>query len=300
MELSVVVPTLNGRDRLAATLDALAEAVPEAEVVVVNGPSADGTTGMVREREDVDVLVEIADRSVTAARNAGIGHASGDVVAFVDHGLAVDDAWAEAVRSGLAEADVVTGPTRRPQRAGAETETVETRTVAGRDVTYLNSGNVAFDRAVLDALDGYDEYLEVGGSRDLAHRMADGEFRVEWSQSMAVDRTFGADGGEPQRDWAGKYQSLAYRLTKNYGARPTVFRRLLGHAGRDAIDALGDVLRRENGPSEWLVAGRDVLSGTVTGLKDGVSARARDRSIARNPHGASKQAERAVSVYDWR
>lgn len=72
MDLSVVVPTLNGRDRLAACLDALAAHAPEAEVIVANGPSADGTTGMVRDRDDVDVLVEISDRTVNVARNAGI------------------------------------------------------------------------------------------------------------------------------------------------------------------------------------------------------------------------------------
>ncbi|QSG15761.1 glycosyltransferase family 2 protein [Halapricum desulfuricans] len=300
MELSVVVPTLNGRDRLAGTLEALATVVPEAEIVVVNGPSADGTTGMVRDRDDVDVLVEIADRSVTTARNAGIGHTTGDVVALVDHGLAVDESWADAVRTGLSNGDVVTGPTHRPRRAGAATETVEKRTVAGRDVTHFNSGNVAFDRAVLDALDGYDEYLPIGGSRDLAHRLADSEFRVEWAQTMAVERTYGADGGQLQRDWAWKYRSLAYRLSKNYGTRPTVLGRLVGHAGSDALDSLRDVVRRKTGPSEWLSTGRDVLSGAAVGLKDGLSARACDRSIARNPHGASTRSDRAVSVYDWR
>jgi len=300
MQLSVVVPTLNGRDRLAGTLEALATVVPEAEVVVVNGPSADGTTGMVRERDDVDVLVELADRSVTTARNAGIDHATGDAVALVDHGLAVDASWAEAVQRGLSDGDVITGPTHRPRRAGAATETVETQAVAGREVTYFNSGNVAFDRAVLDALDGYDEYLPVGGSRDLAHRLADSEFHVEWDRSMAVERTYGADGGQPQRDWGWQYRSLAYRLSKNYGLRPTVLRRVAGHAASDALDSLRDVFRRKTVPSEWLSAGRDVLSGAAVGLKDGLSARARDPSLARNPHGASTQSDRAVSVYDWR
>ena len=87
MQLSVVVPTLDSREQLARTLDALGEHVPAAEVVVVNGPSTDGTTGMVRDRADVDVLVEVADRTVAPARNAGIDHASGDVVALVDRGL---------------------------------------------------------------------------------------------------------------------------------------------------------------------------------------------------------------------
>ncbi|MFC6724652.1 glycosyltransferase family 2 protein, partial [Halobium palmae] len=96
MELSVVVPTLNGRDRLAASLDSLAARAPDAEVVVVNGPSADGTTGMVRERDDVDLLVELSDRTINVARNAGIEAASGDAVAFLGDDLGVEDGWVDA------------------------------------------------------------------------------------------------------------------------------------------------------------------------------------------------------------
>ncbi|MFW5917273.1 MAG: glycosyltransferase, partial [Halorubrum sp.] len=110
MDLSVVVPTLNGRDRLAACLDALAAHAPDAEVIVANGPSADGTTGMVRDRDDVDVLVEISDRSVNVARNAGIEVASGDVIALVDYDNRIGASWLDGVRSGLDDADVVTGP----------------------------------------------------------------------------------------------------------------------------------------------------------------------------------------------
>jgi glycosyltransferase involved in cell wall biosynthesis len=72
MQLSVVVPTLNDREHLGATLDALAERVPSAEVIVANGPSTDGTTGMVRDRDDVDLLVEVSDRVPNVVRNAGI------------------------------------------------------------------------------------------------------------------------------------------------------------------------------------------------------------------------------------
>ncbi len=31
--------------------------------------------------------------------------------------------------------------------------------ICGRDVTYFNGGNVAFDAEVVEALDGFDEYL---------------------------------------------------------------------------------------------------------------------------------------------
>src|SRR6056297_1667959 len=129
MDLSVVVPTLNGRDRLAASLDSLAEHVPDAEVVVVNGPSADGTTGMVRDREDVAVLVELSDRTLNVARNAGIEAASGDAIAFLGYDLVVESSWRDAVEAGLAEADAVTGPVHQALRVGKTTEDPERQTI---------------------------------------------------------------------------------------------------------------------------------------------------------------------------
>src|SRR6056297_2191027 len=146
MDLSVVLSTLNGRDRLATSLDALAEYAPDAEVIVVNGPSADGTTGMVRDRDDVDVLVEMADRTINAARNAGINHASRDTIALVNHTLSVTETWYDAVVEGLSEEAVVTGPTHTQLAAGIETEEKESREIKGRSVTYFNEGNVAFRR----------------------------------------------------------------------------------------------------------------------------------------------------------
>jgi Glycosyl transferase family 2. len=39
MQLSVVVPTLNGRDQLLSCLDRLTAEAPDAEIIVVNGPT---------------------------------------------------------------------------------------------------------------------------------------------------------------------------------------------------------------------------------------------------------------------
>ena len=297
MELSVVVPTLNGREELAGCLDALAERAPDAEVIVVNGPSADGTTGMVRDRSDVDVLVEIADRSVTVARNAGLDRATGDAVAFVSQGLSVEAGWADAVRDGVTDDMAVTGPTHEQLVAGMTTESKESRTIAGRAVTYFNAGNVAFRRGALDELDGFDEYLRIGSSRDVAHRLAERGYTVGWDSGMCVRREFEADGGIRERDWHWKYRSLAYRLVKNYGLRPTVVRRLVSHAGREAIEALKGVARGNTAPSQWFSTGRNVVRGTGTGSKDGLVARYRG---GKNPNGRSVRADRAVAVYDWR
>jgi glycosyltransferase involved in cell wall biosynthesis len=300
MQLSVVVPTLNGRERLTNTLDSLADRVPGAEVVVVNGPSTDGTTGMVRERDDVDVLVEIADRTVAAARNAGIEHASNGTVALVDQGLAVSDSWAEAVRDGLDGADVVTGPVRERLRGGLGTDDRESDVLAGREVTFVTGGNVAFRRETLDALDGFDEYLAVGSARDCAHRLAGLDASVTWDPAVGVATEVGTDGGAPDPDRGWKYRSLAYRLVKNYDLRPGVVRRVFGLAAREAAGSLRGVARGEGTPSGWLGTGRDVTTGIALGVKDGVWARTLDRTPRRNPYGRSARSDRAVAVYDRR
>ena len=341
MDLSVVVPTLNGRDRLAACLDSLAAHAPDAEVVVVNGPSADGTTGMVRDRDDVDVLVEISDRTVNVARNAGIEVATGDTVALVDYDNRIGPGWREAVTAGLDEAPVVSGPVTPIPRdeTGDESEAAggangdgrngagegdtdeagkgdtddaaaggpsepERNRISGRDVTYFEGGNVAFRQDAVRDLDGFDEYLRVGGARDAAHRLARMDCEVAWRPEMAARKELptptAADGGRSAHEWGWKYRALAYRLTKNYGVRPSVLLRTGSHAVSDALDAAGDVVRGESTPSRWAATGRDVLLGLTGGTSDGLVARRKDRSPARNPNGISTRADRAVAKYDGR
>jgi glycosyltransferase involved in cell wall biosynthesis len=298
MNLSVVVPTLNTRDELADCLDALAEYVPDAEVIVVNGPSADGTTGMVRGRASVDVLVELADRTINAARNAGIEQARGDAIAFVHPTVSITSAWRAAVESGLDRAPVVTGPTQ----SGIDSRYTEPerRTIRARSVSYFNPGNVVFERGPLDELDGFDEYLEIGGARDLAHRLAGLDHAVRWDDDMAVQQRLGADGGEREPDWGWKYRSLSYRLVKNYGLRPTVLGRTGRHACSDGLSQFRAVWSGDLRSSEWLGNGRDVIGGILGGIRAGMSARRTDRSKRHNPRGRSARTDRAVTVYDRR
>ncbi|KZN24287.1 glycosyl transferase family 2 [Haladaptatus sp. R4] len=300
MDLSVVVPTLNGREPLSDALDAVARYVPDAEVVVVNGPSTDGTTGMVCERDDVSALVEISDRNLNVARNAGLAEATGEVIAFLGEEVAVEESWYDGIRNAIADgADVVTGPVHRMVRAGMTTETIETRTIAGRDVTYFSGVNVAFTRDGIEAVDGFDEALETGGARDCAHRLAGLERSITWAPEVAVRREDSDEKGV-ERDWATKYRSLSYRMVKNYGPRLTVFRRTIHDAVRDARTAGGNVASGDTRPSLWASCGKEVAKGIAKGSKDGLVARLRDRDETRNPNGLSDRADRAVERYDWR
>jgi hypothetical protein len=146
-------------------------------------------------------------------------------------------------------------------------------------------------------MDGFDEYLVTGGARDCAHRLAANGYEVEWSPEVCVIRN---EEDDEDRDWGWKYRALAYRLVKNYGPRPGIFRRTTRDALLDAFESATDVVRGDGTPSEWMANGKRVAVNTAIGCKDGLWARLKDRSEARNPWGISSRADRAVERYDWR
>ena len=100
---SVVIPTFN-RDRLlAATLDdLLAQRADVAyEIIVVDNNSTDGTSALIhgyatRPGEVVRYVFE-GREGASATRNAGIGAARGETIAFVDDDVRVHPGWLQAL-----------------------------------------------------------------------------------------------------------------------------------------------------------------------------------------------------------
>ncbi|HWP58307.1 MAG TPA: glycosyltransferase family A protein [Candidatus Acidoferrales bacterium] len=93
-QVSVILPTRNRERFLATSLrSALAQTFADLEVIVVDDASADGTPGVVERFGDrrVRYIRHPARRGGAAARNAGIGRARGDSIAFLDD----DDEWHE-------------------------------------------------------------------------------------------------------------------------------------------------------------------------------------------------------------
>lgn len=82
MKLSVIVPAFNASDTILEALSTMR--CPEAEVIVVDDGSTDGTAGLVREHFPAVRLISQANSGVSAARNTGIRNASGDYVVFAD------------------------------------------------------------------------------------------------------------------------------------------------------------------------------------------------------------------------
>jgi GT2 family glycosyltransferase len=82
--LSLIIPAHNEEALLGATLDALGEAARglDAELIVVDDGSTDGTAAIARARGAL--VVEVQARQIAAARNAGARVARGRLLVFVD------------------------------------------------------------------------------------------------------------------------------------------------------------------------------------------------------------------------
>jgi len=90
MKISVIIPSWNRADRLAAALDSVcAQSVAPHEIIVVDDGSTDNTRELLgRHYRDVRCIFQ-QNRGVSHARNTGITAASGDWIALLDS----DDRW---------------------------------------------------------------------------------------------------------------------------------------------------------------------------------------------------------------
>jgi len=105
-DLSVVVPSYNGRDVLAQTLQMLLRAAPEAEIVVVDGSSPDGSAEMVRERFPQAHLHVYPNHGFAHAINRGIEHCSRRFVLLLNSDVFVSKVTLTAMMQRLADARV--------------------------------------------------------------------------------------------------------------------------------------------------------------------------------------------------
>lgn len=88
--VSVIIPTYNRADRVTRAIDsALAQTVPPMEVIVVDDGSTDNTQEVLVAYGDKIHVVHQANAGVSAARNAGMELATGELIALLDS----DDVW---------------------------------------------------------------------------------------------------------------------------------------------------------------------------------------------------------------
>jgi rSAM/selenodomain-associated transferase 2 len=105
--LSIVIPALNEAANLERLLPELARTCPEAEVIVADGGSADGTADVVRRFPSVTLIV--AERGRARQMNAGATLATGQVLLFLHADTRLPPGAQRAVLEALRAPGVVGG-----------------------------------------------------------------------------------------------------------------------------------------------------------------------------------------------
>ena len=90
MTLSLPVDAADTIDDCLTSLSALT--YPNAEIIVVNDGSRDAT-GAIARRYPRAQVIDVPNGGLSAARNVGIAHATGEIVAYTDADVRVDPDW---------------------------------------------------------------------------------------------------------------------------------------------------------------------------------------------------------------
>jgi GT2 family glycosyltransferase len=190
LEVSVVIPTFARETRLAFALEALAAqslAPDRFEVIVVRPPGASGPFA-----EGPDGLTVRFETGPTASRPAQRNHgwrlARGHLVAFTDDDCRPTDGWLNAL---LAVADgersVVQGRTA-PDPDEIHLLHGLARSVRVEEVSpWYETCNIAYPRALLEELGGFDErFTGLGEDTDLGLRALAAGATVIFSETAVV------------------------------------------------------------------------------------------------------------------
>src|SRR5579859_2387136 len=100
--ISVVINTLNREKSLKETLESFRWQTyrGQFEVIVVNGPSTDGTEGLIESWVPKIRIGRCPAANLSMSRNIGICMAAGDIVAFIDDDGVPEPEWLEQIAAG--------------------------------------------------------------------------------------------------------------------------------------------------------------------------------------------------------
>ncbi len=194
--VSVVVCAYNAADTIAECLTSLSELTyPDTEVIVVDDGSIDTTGDIARGYSGVRVI-ELPNGGLSAARNAGLAAATGEIVAYTDADVRVDPDWLTYLVQPLLASDVVGvgGPNVVPADDPWVSQCVA-RAPGGpihvmlddRIAEHVPGCNMAFRRDALLSVDGFNPvYVRAGDDVDICWRLQAKKLEIGFAPSALV------------------------------------------------------------------------------------------------------------------
>jgi glycosyltransferase involved in cell wall biosynthesis len=164
--ISAIMPVRNCVGSVRRALESImAQSRPVDEIVVVDGRSSDGTIEVLRSFPKAAVITQ-PDDGLAAARNLGLAHATGSVVAFLD----ADDSWEPAKTETQVDlfaddsVEVVAGMMRRVRLGEHATPSFET-------IPALTPGGLLIRRRVFDVVGEFDTRYQIAADTEWLMRV---------------------------------------------------------------------------------------------------------------------------------
>jgi len=195
-KVSVVVCAHDAAETIDDCLTSLGRLTyPDVEVIVVDDGSRDATGKIVSGYPEVRV-VKLPPSGLSAARNAGLAIASGEIVAYTDADVRVDPDWLTYLIQPLLNSDVagVGGPNVVPaddpwvaqcvaRAPGGPTHVM----LDDRIAEHVTGCNMAFRKEALVAVDGFNPvYVRAGDDVDICWRLQAKKLKLGFAPSALV------------------------------------------------------------------------------------------------------------------
>ncbi len=192
--VSVIVCTHNGATTLPECLEGVRGlSYPDFELIVVDDGSSDNSAEIARAHGAI--LVEMDHGGLSAARNAGVKRARGEVVAFLDDDAYPDPDWLQYLVAALRESGHagVGGPNLPPDD-GIVAECVAAAPggpihvlISDREAEHVPGCNMAFRKSALSEIGGFDERFRVAGDDvDVCWRLQEAGWTLGFSAGAVV------------------------------------------------------------------------------------------------------------------
>jgi glycosyltransferase involved in cell wall biosynthesis len=227
--VSIIICTYNRRNLLERALDYLHyQTCPQFEVLVVDGPSDDGTKELLLGYEGRIKILHNPEKNLSKSRNLGIENAAGDIVAFIDDDAIPLDDWVETILNEYNSRSLSTaglgGPVYFAGRLRYQSEDIgldknaEARVNIGSSEIGKNGlfrsllgTNSTFTRAAISAIGGFDEQYDYFlDESDLCWRLQNANHLVAYTDRLLLRHEFAESANR-----RGKYNYNWYVICKN-------------------------------------------------------------------------------------
>jgi len=212
--ISVIIPVFNGERFIAEAIQSVLDQKYEPlEIIVIDDGSTDGTADVVKNLSGNIHYFYQKNSGIAAARNTGLRHSKGGLIAFID----ADDVWVDnklALQiehlNQFPETEIVIGfllkvPLQNKSRLDAALAE------NNKGLLVLQLGSTLIKKSVFDKIGGFDEELTLSEDTDWFFRVREADIKVRINKEIVQFYRFHNKNITYDKSQAKLFQLKAYK-----------------------------------------------------------------------------------------